>query len=194
MPSSASGGAKAPAPPSIEPEESSVTHDAVTRSLTVPPEVPVWRSWSDVPRDVESIKASGPWFLEIFSGTATLTQAVRAVGISTSPPVLRSQHRSMLLILILGISSCSSLMRAPFDSFTVGPHVTPFQLLGSPMEDPLLCAPAKCRSDCQVCHPTIMPLFSWATSFWIGRLRCAWSCSITVAIFPSKTLSTAFCG
>ena len=74
-------------PPSIEPEESSVTHDAVTRPLTVPPEVPVWRSWSDVPRDVESIKASAPWFLEIFSGTATLTQAVRAVGIPCLPPI-----------------------------------------------------------------------------------------------------------
>ena len=48
---------------------------------------PVWRSWQEVPRDVAVIKQHGPWFLEIFSGTARLTSAVRDLGIPCLPPI-----------------------------------------------------------------------------------------------------------
>ena len=48
---------------------------------------PTWKSWADVPRDVEMIARSGPWFLEVFSGTARLTSAVRQLGIPCLPPI-----------------------------------------------------------------------------------------------------------
>ena len=46
-----------------------------------------WVSWSEVPRDVHQVAAQGPFFLEIFSGTANLTQAMRRLGLPTLPPV-----------------------------------------------------------------------------------------------------------
>ena len=48
---------------------------------------PAWKSWDEVPRDVGMIAQSGPWFLEIFSGTARLTTAVRKLGIPCLPPI-----------------------------------------------------------------------------------------------------------
>lgn len=47
----------------------------------------MWRSWSEVPRDVELVRKHGPWFLEVFSGTATLTSAVRSLNIPCLPPI-----------------------------------------------------------------------------------------------------------
>lgn len=46
-----------------------------------------WASWDEVPHDVSLVAAQGPFFLEIFSGTATLTQAVRNAGIPALPPI-----------------------------------------------------------------------------------------------------------
>ena len=46
-----------------------------------------WLSWVDVPRDVAQVCAAGPFFLEIFSGTASLTKAMRACGVPTLPPI-----------------------------------------------------------------------------------------------------------
>lgn len=68
--------------PMLEPPR---THEASVQSLTVPPLG--WTSWSEVPRDVKAIASAGPWFLEIFSGTANLTRAARAAGLRCLPPV-----------------------------------------------------------------------------------------------------------
>ena len=40
-----------------------------------------------MPRDVHQVAAAGPWFVEIFSGTARLTQLVREAGIPCLPPI-----------------------------------------------------------------------------------------------------------
>ena len=48
---------------------------------------PPWRSWRQVPLDVEVVKLHGPFFLEIFSGTARLTDHVAAMGVPVLPPV-----------------------------------------------------------------------------------------------------------
>lgn len=63
------------------------TNDAPDQELTVAGVDSPWASWADVPRDVELVKARGPFFLEIFSGTANLTKAVRQAGIATLPPI-----------------------------------------------------------------------------------------------------------
>ena len=47
----------------------------------------IWESWDQVPRDAHQVAQAGPWFLEIFSGTAHLTSAVRHVGIPCLPPI-----------------------------------------------------------------------------------------------------------
>ena len=55
-----------------------------------PPKLPSsgpWTSWSLVPDDVNEIAAAGPWFLEVFSGTARLTEAMRQCGIPCLPPI-----------------------------------------------------------------------------------------------------------
>ena len=46
-----------------------------------------WLSWDAVPVDAHQVAASGPWFLEIFSGTAHLTTAMRDAGIPCLPPI-----------------------------------------------------------------------------------------------------------
>ena len=51
----------------------------VKRPLGLKEPPPVWHPWAEVPRDVAVVAAAGPWFLEIFSGTAMLTKAARAV-------------------------------------------------------------------------------------------------------------------
>ena len=53
-----------------------------------------WLRWADVPQNVHEVAAQGPWFLEIFAGTARLTDAVRQMGIPCLPPidVMISQH------------------------------------------------------------------------------------------------------
>ena len=62
-------------------------NDAPSPELTVTGVHSPWAFWADVPRDVEQVRAHGPFFLEIFSGTANLTQAVRHVGIAALPPI-----------------------------------------------------------------------------------------------------------
>ena len=55
-----------------------------------PPKLPSsgpWTSWSSVPVNVAEIAAAGPWFLEVFSGTARLTEAMRQCGIPCLPPI-----------------------------------------------------------------------------------------------------------
>ena len=48
---------------------------------------PPWLSWKDVPADAHRVAAHGPWFVEVFSGTARLTQKVAALGIPCLPPI-----------------------------------------------------------------------------------------------------------
>ncbi len=51
------------------------------------PGSPLWGSWQEVPRDVHQVAAAGPWFVEVFSGTARLTQLMREAGIPCLPPI-----------------------------------------------------------------------------------------------------------
>ena len=46
-----------------------------------------WKSWKDVPQDPRLVASLGPWFLEVFSGTARLTTALRSMGVSCLPPI-----------------------------------------------------------------------------------------------------------
>ena len=46
-----------------------------------------WKSWKDVPKDPRLVASLGPWFLEVFSGTARLTTALRSMGVSCLPPI-----------------------------------------------------------------------------------------------------------
>ena len=63
-------------------------NDAEVKSqLTVPQQAPVWRSWSEVPHDVHTVARLGPWCVEVFSGTARLTQALQAEGLPCLPPI-----------------------------------------------------------------------------------------------------------
>ena len=48
---------------------------------------PTWLSWKDVPRDPRLVAKEGPWFLEVFSGTARLTAVLRSMGIPCLPPI-----------------------------------------------------------------------------------------------------------
>lgn len=48
---------------------------------------PLWSTWDEVPRDCKEVLAHGPFFLEIFSGTARLTEHVAALGIPVLPPI-----------------------------------------------------------------------------------------------------------
>ena len=48
---------------------------------------PPWLSWDDVPTDVHWVASLGPWFIEVFSGTARLTQVVALLGIPCLPPI-----------------------------------------------------------------------------------------------------------
>ena len=59
----------------------------LTKLPTQTAQRPVWKSWNEVPRDVDEVARHGPWFLEIFSGTARLTAAVRALGVPCLPPI-----------------------------------------------------------------------------------------------------------
>ena len=59
----------------------------LTKLPTQTAQKPVWKSWEEVPRDVDEVARHGPWFLEIFSGTARLTAAVRALGVPCLPPI-----------------------------------------------------------------------------------------------------------
>ena len=69
-------------------EDQAGTNDALDPGQRVSPsERPSWNSWDEVPRDAHRVAALGPWFLEIFSGTAHLTQAVKAVGVPCLPPI-----------------------------------------------------------------------------------------------------------
>ena len=48
---------------------------------------PPWLSWDDVPTDVHWVASLGPWFIEVFSGTARLTHHHRLKGhIGSSNP------------------------------------------------------------------------------------------------------------
>ena len=48
---------------------------------------PCWHSWKDVPDDPQLVRQHGPWFLEIFSGSARLAEQVRLLQMPTLPPV-----------------------------------------------------------------------------------------------------------
>ena len=56
--------------------------------MTVPKEdPPVWNSWQDVRKDAREVATFGRWFVEVFSGTARLTQTVRAGKVPCLPPI-----------------------------------------------------------------------------------------------------------
>ena len=46
-----------------------------------------WSSWEEVPRDAHQVAAAGPWFMEVFSGTARLTQVLTELGVRCLPPI-----------------------------------------------------------------------------------------------------------
>ena len=48
---------------------------------------PHWVSWDEVPWDPLVVRSYGPWFLEVFSGTARLSTYVASLGIPVLPPV-----------------------------------------------------------------------------------------------------------
>ena len=48
---------------------------------------PCWHSWKDVPEDPQLVRQHGPWFLEIFSGSARLTEQVRLLQMPALPPI-----------------------------------------------------------------------------------------------------------
>ena len=48
---------------------------------------PVWSSWRDVPQDPQEVRRHGTWFLEIFSGSARLTEQVKLLRMPILPPV-----------------------------------------------------------------------------------------------------------
>ncbi len=50
-------------------------------------ESPLWVSWKDVPMDVHHVASKGPWFVEVFSGSARLTQLLREAGVPCLPPI-----------------------------------------------------------------------------------------------------------
>ena len=57
-------------------------------SQTVDPKPsPTWGSWKDVPDNLLEVAAAGPFFLEIFSGTARLTTTLLILGVKCLPPV-----------------------------------------------------------------------------------------------------------
>ena len=50
-------------------------------------DAPNWSSWREVPRNAREVAQYGPFFVELFSGTARLTQCVRALGVPCLPPI-----------------------------------------------------------------------------------------------------------
>ena len=46
-----------------------------------------WSSWAAVPRDAHQVAAAGPWFVEIYSGTARLTSVLLELGVKCLPPI-----------------------------------------------------------------------------------------------------------
>lgn len=48
---------------------------------------PPWLSWDQVPKDAHAVAQAGPWFVELYSGTARLTQSVRDLGVPCLPPI-----------------------------------------------------------------------------------------------------------
>ena len=64
------------------------TNDVVPSQepLKVPPGSR-WKSWSEVPSDPREVARLGPWCVEIFSGTARLTEALLDRGLPCLPPI-----------------------------------------------------------------------------------------------------------
>ena len=83
---------EAPSPPAVRSEPLD-TDEVLSTELTVSSTYMPWRSWDQVPRDASAVVARGPFFLEIFSGTATLTQAISEGG---DPRVATDRHHGLL--------------------------------------------------------------------------------------------------
>lgn len=78
------------APPATETsKEPSAANDASAQKQTAahPEKGPPWLSWEDVPRNAHTVAQAGLWFVELYSGTARLTQSVQALGIPCLPPI-----------------------------------------------------------------------------------------------------------
>ena len=88
MRSQLSSGALDPPPDSSMGSTPIVTNDEPAEAQKVKVgERPTWLSWKDVPRDPRLVAREGPWFLEVFSGTARLTAILRSMGIPCLPPI-----------------------------------------------------------------------------------------------------------
>ena len=75
------------APRGSEPEPKGTNDHVEDPLVTVPTEdPPVWNSWQDVPKDPREVATFGRWFVEVFSGTARLTQTVRG-KVPCLPPI-----------------------------------------------------------------------------------------------------------
>ena len=76
------------APRGSPPEPKGTNDHVVDPPVIVPKEdPPVWTSWKDVPKDPRDVAAVGRWFVEVFSGTARLTQTVQAGQVPCLPPI-----------------------------------------------------------------------------------------------------------
>ena len=75
--------------PRGSPPEPKGTNDHVADPPVIVPkeDPPVWTSWKDVPKDPRDVAAVGRWFVEVFSGTARLTQTVQAGQVPCLPPI-----------------------------------------------------------------------------------------------------------
>ena len=72
--------------------------------LTVPDKQPQWCSWAEVPRQADVVAQKGPWFLELFAGTARLTHSVQEAGIRCLPPVdLQLSERVLTSVDVLDV-------------------------------------------------------------------------------------------
>ncbi len=69
-------------------KEPARANEAPEKEQTAPrPPSEEWTSWKEVPRDAQYVASQGPWFVEVYSGTARLTQVMRSLGVKCLPPI-----------------------------------------------------------------------------------------------------------
>ena len=70
------------------PPSSGSNDEPMVQAQTAPPDGSCeWSSWQQVLRDPREVARHGPWFLEVFSGTARLTASLKSLGIRCLPPI-----------------------------------------------------------------------------------------------------------
>ncbi|CAE7840606.1 unnamed protein product [Symbiodinium sp. CCMP2592] len=76
-------------PPTLQQPPALAANEVSSQRLTAAPagRPPPWLRWAEVPRDPDTIRELGPWCLEIFAGSAGLTDAWKRHGLKTLPPI-----------------------------------------------------------------------------------------------------------